>query len=281
MNARLFPVLFVCALSLMNCSSPSSQVHHNQLTSEEQSAGWRLLFDGKTFAGWEGPAAKSPAGDAWVVEGGCIKAVEKPRIREDLFTIDQFGDFELAFDWKISSGGNSGVKYRIQDRVSLIKGKLNPDAKRFEDTVDYELRHRASSRSGIPPGAEYEEYVIAYEYQLIDNDKHPDAGRNADRSAGSIYSLVAPVKPVVRPAGEFNESRIILWGNHVQHWLNGAKIVDTSLDSPEIAKQLAERWTTRSPVYELLTKQPKKQTSIALQHHVDEVWFRNIKIRPL
>lgn len=278
---RLPSVVFLCALFLMNCSSPFSQVRHNQLTSEEQSAGWRLLFDGKTLAGWEDPTAKSPSGDAWVVEDGCIKAVEKPRIREDLVTTDRFGNFELAFDWKISSGGNSGVKYRIQDRVCLIEGKLNPDAKRFEDTVDYELLHRTSSRSGIPLGAGYEEYVIAFEYQLIDNDKHPDAHRNADRSAGSIYSLVAPVKPAVRPAGEFNESRIILRGNHVQHWLNGAKIVDTSLDSPEIAKQLAERWTTQSPVYELLTKQPKKQTSIALQHHVDEVWFRNIRIRPL
>ena len=78
---------------------------------------WQVLFDGKTFKGWEDPLAKSPPGDSFTIEDGCLKAVPHPRLDEDLFTKDTYGDFELEFDWKISPRGNSGVKYRIQDRV--------------------------------------------------------------------------------------------------------------------------------------------------------------------
>ncbi|MFI5382365.1 MAG: DUF1080 domain-containing protein, partial [Tepidisphaerales bacterium] len=81
----------------------------NQLTAEEKAAGWRLLFDGKTYAGWEDPATKSPPGDGFTIEDGCIKSLPHPKIEEDLFTQDTFQDFEMEFDWKISPGGNSGV----------------------------------------------------------------------------------------------------------------------------------------------------------------------------
>jgi hypothetical protein len=93
--------------------------------------------------------------------------------------------------------------------------------------------------------------------------------------------MVAPTTQAARPVGEFNESRIVLRGNRVEHWLNGVKVVDTDLGVPAIAEGLAKRWTTASPVYQMLTRQPKKRTPIALQHHIDEVWFRNLKIRPL
>lgn len=261
-------------------TSPPAAVH-NALTAQERAAGWQLLFDGKTMDGWEDPTRESPPGDSWAVEDGCLKSLRNPRIRQDLFTTKTFGDFELAFEWKIAPGGNSGLKYRVQDRAVLEKSKLNPNAKRFEDTVDYELRHRLSSRNKIPPGAQIEEYVVAFEYQMIDDRGHADARAGENRQSGSIYSMVAPVKAAARPAGEFNQSRIVLRGNHVEHWLNGEKVVDTQLDSPEIANGLAERWTANSPVYQLLTRQPKTKTPIALQNHNDEAWFRDLKIRPL
>lgn len=261
--------------------SGEAVVGPNALTPEEQAKGWRLLFDGESLAGWEDPAMENPPGDAWTVEEGCIKAVHAPKLREDLFTLDAFQDFELSFEWKISPGGNSGVKYRVQDRGVLEDGKLNPDAKRFEDLVDYELLHRQSGRDRVTPGASFQEYVVAFEYQVIDNNAHKDALRGADRTSGAIYSMVAPASSPVKPVGEFNESRIVLRGNHVQHWLNGEKVVDAMLDSEPIVAGLEKRWGQESPVYRLLTEMPRKKSPIGLQHHVDEAWYRSIKIRPL
>src|SRR5947209_20282345 len=82
----------------------------NQLTPQEKAGGWKLLFDGKTYAGWEDPTKKSPPGDSFTIEDGCLKATSHPKIEEDLFTQETFADFELQFDWKISPRGNSGVK---------------------------------------------------------------------------------------------------------------------------------------------------------------------------
>ena len=253
----------------------------NRLTPKEKAAGWILLFDGVSLDGWEDPAKETPPGDSWVVEDGWIKSVDHPKLREDLFTNRSFGDFEFEWQWKIAKKGNSGVKYRVQDRAVLIKGKTNPDAKRFEDIVDYELQHHTATRASVQPGDKFEEYVIAFEYQMIDNQGHPDAKHGADRTTGALYSMVAPSTDASKPAGEVNTSKIVLRGNHVEHWLNGVKIVDADLDSEPIRAGLAKRWTTSSPVYKLLTEQPKKVTPIGLQNHNNVAWFRAIKIRPL
>ncbi len=253
----------------------------NQLSAEELADGWTLLFDGETLDGWEDPARETPPGDSWTVEDGCIKAVAHPRLREDLMTLDSYGDFELAFDWKISPGGNSGIKYLIQDRAVLVSGRTDPNAQRFEDTVEYELEHRLGDRSAVGPNDHMEEYPIAFEYQVIDNEGHPDAAEGLDRTAGAIYGLVAPRVQVARAVGEFNESRIVVRGSHVEHWLNGTKVVDVDLDSDAIRTGIAKRWPLDSTVYRLLSEMPHKRTPIALQQHGDEVWFRSIKIRRL
>ena len=253
----------------------------NRLTPEEESAGWILLFDGKTLNGWEDPSRETPPGDAWVVKNGCIKAVGRPRIREDLLTLETFENFELSFEWRISPEGNSGVKYRVQDRALIQLGKRNPDARRFEDLVDYELRNRLSARSSVSAKTQPEEYLVAFEYQVIDNDGHRDARRGPLYQAGAIYGMIPAEGGQPRPGGEFNQSRIVLRGNHVEHWLNGVKVVDTELDAAPIVEGLEKRWGKESPVYRLLTEQPKKSTPVALQHHVDEAWYRNIKIRRL
>src|SRR5262245_36434089 len=102
------------AVALISCNG--ARAADNQLSSEDKAAGFKLLFDGKTFAGWEDPTKKSPPGDNFVIEDGCLKSTSHPKIDEDLFTSETFSDFELQFDWKISPRGNSGVKYRIQKR---------------------------------------------------------------------------------------------------------------------------------------------------------------------
>ena len=111
------------------------QAADNTLSAAEKAAGWRLMFDGKTFAGWDDPARKSPPGDAFTIENGCIKALAKPRITEDLFTTDTFRNFEMEFDWKSSPGGNTGIKYLIQGHFFVLEG-----AGKFEDRANASLK---------------------------------------------------------------------------------------------------------------------------------------------
>jgi hypothetical protein len=240
------------------------------LTADEKAAGWQLLFDGHSFDGWENPAEKQPPGEAWAIEDGCLKATAKPQMIEDLFTKATFRDFDLTFEWKVAPGSNSGVKYRIQDRVMLVEGKY----KKFEDSVDYSIAHRRTDRP-----AKGQEYVIGFEYQVIDNIRHKDARRGPKYQTGALYDLVGPDRDVTKPVGEFNQSRLVVKGNHTEHWLNGVKVVDTDL--AEAAKGGVHRWGAESPVYRLLAEQPKKDCQISLQNHNDPAWFRNLKIRRL
>ena len=274
-HRRLF-VFGVLAAALPICTAQSP----NTLSTQEKTAGWKLLFDGKTLNGWNDPARKKPVGDAWSVADGWIKSTRRAKIREDLLTDGTFGDFELTFEWRISEGGNSGVKYRVQERFPIDSAKT-PQLSRFEDRAEFELRNHLSSREHITPGSTYEEYVVAFEYQVIDDARHADAKRGPDRTSGALYGMVPPTRPAARPAGEINQSRIVLRGNHVEHWLNGEKVVETNLDAPEIAKKISQRWPPQTRVYELLTKQAVKRTPVVLQNHNDEAWFRNIKIREL
>jgi hypothetical protein len=245
----------------------------NQLSAMEKAAGWKLLFDGKTFAGWEDPARKTPAGNSFTIEDGCLKSTAHPAIDEDLFSTASYTDFELEWDWKVSPRGNSGLKYRIQDHVFLV----DQHAPRFEEQVNAALQHRPSGRP-----AKGQDYVIGFEYQMIDNSASPDAVHGgALHQAAALYDMFPPLKDATRPVGEFNHSRLVVKGDHVEHWLNGEKVVDASLKAPEVAQACAKRWGKDSPVYNLLVNQPRKSCQISLQNHNDVAWFKNIRIRKL
>ena len=244
----------------------------NELTPAEKSAGWRLLFDGKTFSNWDDPTKKSPPGDAFTIDDGCIKAMAHPKITEELFSRDLFADFELVWDWKIAHAGNSGVKYRIQDHLFLAAQRTP----KFEDLVNLSFNPRPVRRD------RGQDYVIGFEYQMVDNTSNPDATRGgALHQAGALYDVVAPSQDATKPAGEFNQSRLVLRGDHVEHWMNGEKVVDTSLKSPAVAAAMSKRWGADSPVTRLLVEQPKTRCPISLQNHGDDAWFKNIKIREL
>lgn len=206
------------------------------LSPEEQAEGFKFLFNGKSMDAFRGYKRKDlPKG--WVIADGMLAYV--PGVEGgDIVTKEEYGDFELRMDWKISEGGNSGVMYHVQE------------------TQD------ASYDTGI-------------EMQILDNLRHGD-GKNPLTSAGSAYGLYAPTANIVLPANHWNRIRIISKGNHVEHWLNGVKVVEYEKDSPDFKDRLAKSKFKDWPEF------AKYATGhIALQDHGNTVAFRNIRIRRL
>jgi Domain of Unknown Function (DUF1080) len=159
----------------------------NTLTAAEKKAGWKLLFDGKSTKGWRGYQKKTvPA--AWKVEEGLLTFAGKKDGVEggDIVTVDQYENFELSLEWRISEGGNSGVMYHVLE-------------------------------------SEDRPYKTGPEMQVLDNKKHKDGG-NPLTSAGACYGLYPPPKDVTKPVGEWNQARLVVDGPHVEHWLNGEKV---------------------------------------------------------
>jgi hypothetical protein len=213
---------------------PPPKEPQNVLTEAERQAGWRLLFDGQTTKGWHG-YKKDAFPDGWKVEDGRLVRVGPAG---DLITDDEFRDFELSIEWRISAGGNSGIMYRVSE--------------------DHDFPWQTGP-----------------EYQILDNSEHAD-GKNPLTSAASCYALYAPIKDATVPVGFFNQARIVVHGNHVEHWLNGAKVVEYELGSPEWQKLVAESKFGQMPDF---GRRPKGK--IVLQDHGDKVWYRNIKIREI
>ena len=262
----------IIAAALFVLSAWAQDAAPNTLTPAEAKAGWILLFDGKTMNHWVDTRQKTPPGDAWTIDDGCLKAKAHPRITEDLFSEDTYRDFELEWDWRISPAGNSGLKYRIQDHIWLVQ--------RVGSTFEAQVEHAYDNRVTTRP-EHGQDYVVGFEYQMTDDSSNGDAVSHIKHTAGALYDMVAPSSHPLKPVGEFNHSRIVLRGNHVEHWMNGVKVVDSSLDSPDALQGIGTRWKVAPHVYELLAKQPHKDCPISLQNHGDDAWFRSIKIRKL
>jgi hypothetical protein len=206
----------------------------NTLTAAEQAAGWRLLFDGQSTAGWRGwKQAAMPAG--WQAVGGALTRVDAGG---DIITTEPFESFELALEWKIEKGGNSGIFFHVTEEGGAM-------------------------------------YESGPEYQVLDDSAHAD-GLKPETSAGSNYALHAPSQAAAKPPGEWNEARIVVNGAHVEHWLNGVKIVEYELWSDDWKARVAASKFAAWPIYGMA-----KTGHIALQDHGDPVAFRNIRIRPI
>ena len=272
-NAMKSPILLAAA-------ALSAYAADNTLTPAEKQAGFRLLFDGHTLSGWRDPASETPPGQAWVIEDGCLKTTPKPPITEDLITRDSYGDFELKFDWRISARANTGVKYRIQRAIFVDNTKVDRSPG-FEAMLEAEVSHPRSDRAKMAPGATAQEYTVAYEFQLIDDAGYPNlATGDHVHDTGALYAMIPPKRKAALPAGEWNQSRLVVKGGHFEHWINGVLVLDGSLFSDEANAGTAKRWANAPTIREMLLH-AKRTGPISLQHHGGAVWFKNLKIRPL
>jgi hypothetical protein len=268
----------LAAILAFLCLAASAQ--DNQLTKTEKAAGWRLLFEGKSMTGWLDPAAKVVPGSAWTIEDGALTTVLKPRIEEDLISRDSFTDFELQFDWKVAPRGNTGLKYRLQRQIFVDQSTVQPGPNGFEGILGRELASHASNRASLAPDAKAFVYTVAFEFQLIDDSSHPDALRGPDRRTGALYSMIPPTSSPAKQAGEWNPGKLVVRGKHVEHWVNGVKVLDASLDDARVTAGVEKRWKPAPDILNDL-KNPKLSGAIILQHHGDRAWFKNIKIREI
>lgn len=234
----------------------------NTLTPDEKRSGWKMLFDGQSGKGWLRPSSKQFPNGFWIIEDGFLRGAPVGNEATDLASEGSYRNFDLVFEWKISTGGNSGLKYLVGSSQKLVFENNRPPA--LQGTVT------------PGPTAQLREYTSGLEYQLVDEEGNTDGKEPATRS-GALYQLVGFDRTVARPAGELNRSRVLVSGNHVEHWLNGVKVVTADVTSAEFrraAEQAPER-TRRALQY------MDKPLPIALQCHTGAIWFRNIKLREL
>ncbi len=219
----------------------------NTVSSEETQMGWKLLWDGKTTDGWRGAKLNSFPTGGWKVEKGLLKVLNSDGGEStnggDIVTLNKYKNFELSIDFKITEGANSGIKYFVDTELNKGKGSS-----------------------------------IGCEFQILDDEKHPDAklGVKGNRTAGSLYDLIAAPKDKIFRKTEFNNARIVVNGNKVQHFLND---------------KLTLEYERNTPMWQALVNYSKysdwpnfgnaEEGNILLQDHGNEVWFKNIKIKEL
>ena len=217
----------------------STASQENQLTEEQKAEGWKLLFNGKNMDGWKTYQGKE--NNSWEVVDGTLhcKADSLADKRADLITTDQYANFDLVFDWKIAPHDNSGVIYRATEQFD-------------------------------------ESYLSGPEYQVIDDKGYPDDLTPKQTTASNYDMHAAPDDKKINPPGEWNSGRIVVNGNHVEHWLNDVKVVEYELNSPEWKKiKSGSKWKDAAGYG------ASPQGHIDLQDHGGEVWYRNIRIKTL
>lgn len=230
------------ALALLGLAPFVARAADNELSAEEKKAGWKLLFDGKTMNGWRTYADRKPGG--WeVLPDGTLHAITRKDLPagvagSELITEKKFNDFELTWEWKLPEAGNNGVKYFVTEERKNAPG---------------------------------------HEYQMLDDKRHPDAKAGPLRQTAAFYYVLPPAadKPY-REAGEWNQSKIVVRGKSVEHWLNGKKVLSYETGSEAVKAGVAASKFAKEPGFG-----EKIVGHIMLTYHQDNCWYKNIKIREL
>jgi hypothetical protein len=239
---------FLAAALLASTLPALTQAVPNTLSKKEAADGWKLLFDGKTTQGWRSTHTPAFPSTGWEVKDGLLSVTEhggeEGGNAGDIITTRKYANFELAVDFRITPGANSGIKYFV-----------DPDLNQG-------------------PGSS-----IGFEYQVLDDALHPDAkkGKDGNRTVASLYDLIPAAKDKpVKPVGEWNTARIVIRGAHGEHWLNGVKVVEYDRFTPQFRQIVAESKFKKWPNFG-----EQHDGYILLQDHGFPVSFRNIKIREL
>ncbi|MBP1636379.1 MAG: hypothetical protein H6Q10_2953 [Acidobacteria bacterium] len=219
----------------------------NTISEREAREGWRLLWDGRTTAGWRGARLDAFPSKGWEIKDGVLSVLATGGAESaaggDIVTVDQYGDFELSVEFMITKGANSGIKY-------------------FVDT-------------GLNKG---EGSAIGCEFQILDDENHPDAnaGVGGNRKLAGLYDLIPPENLRFNGVGEWNRARIVVRGRHVEHWLNGFRTVEYERGT-QMWRALVSH--SKYTVWPRFGEAAKGQ--ILLQDHGDRVSFRSVKIREI
>lgn len=219
----------------------------NTLSDGEKNEGWKLLWDGQTTEGWRGAKLDHFPTKGWSVQNGILRVHKSGGAESsnggDIVTTRPYKNFILKVDFKITEGANSGIKYFVDTNLNKGQGS-----------------------------------AIGCEFQILDDTKHPDAklGVKGNRTLGSLYDLIAAPEDKPYRSGDFNTAVVIVHGNHVQHWLNGVKIIEYQRNN-----QMWQALVNYSKYKNWPDFGNAEEGLILLQDHGDEVWFRNIKIKEL
>jgi hypothetical protein len=231
-------VLTVVAWAGATSSRVAAATDQNTLSPAERAAGWRLLFDGVTTKGWHTFGQNRVVG--WEVVGGELIALGQGGDHgNDIVTDEEFENFELAIEWKLSPQANSGIFFNVVE-------------------TGYD----------VP-------YATGPEYQLLDDDGWPDKLEEWQHTAAN-YAMHPPSVKAAKPVGQWNQTRLVVDHGHVQHWLNGVKVVEYDLWTPDWERRVkAGKWKDY-PGYGRA-----KRGRIGLQDHGNKIYFRSIRIRTL
>lgn len=219
----------------------------NTISEKEKQEGWELLWDGKTTNGWRGARLDHFPEQGWVIDDGILKVMSSGGAESafggDIVTIKKYKNFVLKVDFKITEGANSGVKYFVDPDLNTGEG-----------------------------------FAIGCEFQILDDNKHPDAklGVEGNRKLGALYDLIPAPKDKPFRKGFFNTAMIVVKDNHVEHWLNNVKIVEYERNN-----QMWEALVNFSKYKDWPNFGNAMSGHILLQDHGDEVWFKNVKIKEL
>jgi hypothetical protein len=248
-SIRIVRKTLLAALIVLNCALAQQtqwvKTSPNSLTPREKKEGWRLLFDGKTMKGWRGAYMDSLPKKGWEVRDGMLIVREsgggEASFGGDIVTIEQFSNFDLKVEFRLTAGANSGIKYFVTEQLPKTPGS-----------------------------------AVGLEYQILDDAKHPDAklGINGNRTLASLYDLIPAHDKKATSIGKWNQAQIVVRGKHVEHWLNGVEVLEYDRGDKEFLSHKSQSKFKDRPGFG-----EAAEGHILLQDHGNQVFFRNIKIR--